>query len=298
MERAERNDADRRDAGRSDAGRSGKAPPPKDFGSLRNLIAAEHGQMPKRLAQVAAFMLDNPDEVALGTSASVAELAKVQPSTLVRFAQTLGFSGFSDLQALFRERLRGYWPTYGDRVQALRSDDETEASHRLLGRFAETAISSIERLRESVTAEDIDRATRTLAAARTIYLLGQKRSYPVASYLAYAFQKLGHPAVLLENAAGTIVEQAAFMTPDDALLVISFTPYSPVSVEIATRAKQAEVPVVAVSDSAFSPLASVAEVWLEVVETDLSGFRALSATLCLAMTLAVGAAEQRSGGIS
>ena len=283
MDRAERND---------------KAPPPKDFGSLRNLIAAEHGRLPKRLAQVAAFMLDNPDEVALGTSASIAELAKVQPSTLVRFAQTLGFSGFSDLQALFRERLRGYWPSYGDRVQALRSDDETEASHRLLGRFAGTAISSIERLRDSVAAEDIDRATRTLAAARTIYLLGQRRSYPVASYLAYAFQKLGHPVVLLENAAGTIMEQAAFMTPEDALLVVSFTPYSPVSVEIATRAKQEGVPVVAVSDSAFSPLTGVAEVWLEVAEADLSGFRSLSATLCLAMTLAVGAAEQRGGAIN
>ncbi len=283
MQRAERNE---------------KAPPPKDFGSLRNLIAAEHGRLPKRLAQVAAFMLDNPDEVALGTSASIAELAKVQPSTLVRFAQTLGFSGFSDLQALFRERLRGYWPSYGDRVQALRSDDETEASHRLLGRFAGTAISSIERLRDSVAAEDIDRATRTLAAARTIYLLGQRRSYPVASYLAYAFQKLGQPVVLLENAAGTIMEQAAFMTPEDALLVVSFTPYSPVSVEIATRAKQEGVPVVAVSDSAFSPLTGVAEVWLEVVEADLSGFRALSATLCLAMTLAVGAAEHRGGAIN
>ncbi len=283
MDRAERND---------------KAPPPKDFGSLRNLIAAEHGRLPKRLAQVAAFMLDNPDEVALGTSASIAELAKVQPSTLVRFAQTLGFSGFSDLQALFRERLRGYWPTYRDRVQALRSDDETKASHRLLGRFAGTAISSIERLRDSVAAEDIDRATRTLAAARTIYLLGQRRSYPVASYLAYAFQKLGHPVVLLENAAGTIIEQAAFMTPEDALLVVSFTPYSPVSVEIATRAKQEGVPVVAVSDSAFSPLTGMAEVWLEVAEADLSGFRSLSATLCLAMTLAVGAAEQRGGTIN
>ena len=79
------------------AERDEKAPPPKDFGSLRNLIAAEHGRLPKRLAQVAAFMLDNPDEVALGTSASVAELAKVQPSTLVRFAQTLGFD-----ECLFR----------------------------------------------------------------------------------------------------------------------------------------------------------------------------------------------------
>ena len=95
---------------------------PRDFESLRDLVVAEHHRLPKRLAQVAQFMLDNPDEVALGTSAKVAELAGVQPSTLVRFAQALGFAGFSDLQALFRERMRGQWATYGDRVQALKTD--------------------------------------------------------------------------------------------------------------------------------------------------------------------------------
>lgn len=270
-------------------------PPPQDFGSLRDLIRAEHGRLPKRLAQVAAFMLDNPDEVALGTSASIAELAKVQPSTLVRFAQALGFAGFSDLQALFRERLRGYWPSYGDRVRALQKDDESGASHRLLDRFADTAVGSVERLRASMPAEDLDRATRSLAAAKRVFLMGQRRSYPVVSYLAYLFQKLRHPVILLDNGAGTIVEQASFMTHEDALLAVSFAPYTPVTLDIARSAKDAGVPVVAISDGAFSPLASVADVWLEVVETDLSGFRSLSATLCLAMALAIGSAEHRSG---
>ena len=62
------------------AEREEKAPPPKDFGSLRNLIAAQHDRLPKRLAQVAAFMLDNPDEVALGTSARGVSPSRAGPA--------------------------------------------------------------------------------------------------------------------------------------------------------------------------------------------------------------------------
>jgi DNA-binding MurR/RpiR family transcriptional regulator len=60
--------------------------------------------LPKRIAQIAAYALDNPDETAFGTAASIAVSAGVQPSTLIRFAQHLGFDGFTSLQGVFRER--------------------------------------------------------------------------------------------------------------------------------------------------------------------------------------------------
>ncbi len=77
-----------------------------DFESLRAMIITRRQSLPRRLAQVAAHALDNPDEFAFGTAASVAAAAGVQPSTLVRFAQHFGFDGFSDLQRLFRNRLK------------------------------------------------------------------------------------------------------------------------------------------------------------------------------------------------
>ena len=70
---------------------------PRDFAGLRALIAARAQNLPKRLAQVAVYALERPDEIALGTAASIAEAVQVQPSTLVRFAQSLGFSGFTEL---------------------------------------------------------------------------------------------------------------------------------------------------------------------------------------------------------
>ena len=44
---------------------------PRDFESLRSIIIERKDSMPKRLAQVAAFALANPDEIAFGTTASL-----------------------------------------------------------------------------------------------------------------------------------------------------------------------------------------------------------------------------------
>ncbi|MGN6534127.1 MAG: RpiR family transcriptional regulator, partial [Mesorhizobium sp.] len=55
---------------------------PREFDSLRAAILARRDSLPKRIAQVAAYALDNPDDIAFGTAASIATLAGVQPSTL------------------------------------------------------------------------------------------------------------------------------------------------------------------------------------------------------------------------
>ena len=93
--------------------------PPQDFDALRSAILERKHELPKRLMQVAAYALDNPDEIAFGTAASIALSANVQPSTLVRFAQHFGFDGFSGLQLLFRARMRDRNSSYEDRLRSL-----------------------------------------------------------------------------------------------------------------------------------------------------------------------------------
>ena len=89
---------------------------PRDFEALRARIIAEHPSLPRRLAQIAAFALERPDEIALGTAVSIAKKADVQPSTLIRFAQAMGYEGFTDLQSVFRERLRERVLNYEERL--------------------------------------------------------------------------------------------------------------------------------------------------------------------------------------
>jgi DNA-binding MurR/RpiR family transcriptional regulator len=77
------------------------------------------------------------------------------------------------------------------------------------------------------------------------------------------------------------------------MIAISFAPYAPHTVDLARTAAAAGVPVVAITDSAFSPLAQIADVCFEVAEADYAGFRSLAATMALALALSAGVAERR-----
>jgi DNA-binding MurR/RpiR family transcriptional regulator len=265
--------------------------PPRDFESLRAYILARQGAMPRRLLEVAAFAVDHPGEMAFGTAAGIARTIGVQPSTLVRFAQSLGYSGFSQLQGLFRDHMRGHWPDYGDRLKGLRAAGPPEG---LLEGFARASIQSIERLTATLPPERIAAAIALLAGAETIYLVAARRAYPVAMVLNYTFGRLGMKRALVDHAGLMGPETLAFAGPRDVLLAISFTPYTAATVDLATGAAARGVPLVSITDSAFSPLAQHSAVWLEVVETSHISFRSLAATMTLAMTLAAGAAELRA----
>ncbi|MBZ9939014.1 MurR/RpiR family transcriptional regulator [Mesorhizobium sp. BR1-1-16] len=267
---------------------------PRDFWQLRDVMISRKDQLPKRLAQVAAYAMANPDEVAFGTAASIAEKADVQPSTLVRFAQAFGYQGFSDLQDVFQDRLRDRTASYSERLNALRSHAGGSArSAALMSGFCDAAERSVQALRERVSAERLDAAVALLAPAETIYLIGQRRSYPISSYMSYAFGKLGVKSALVGSPQGTDPEMLAFAGPRDAAIAVSFTPYASATLAYARQAADQGVPLIVITDSPFSPLIPKLGVWFEVVEADFEGFRLLSATMALAMTLTVAVADAR-----
>lgn len=266
---------------------------PRDFDGLRALILSQRESLPKRIAQIAAYALDNPDEIAFGTAASIAVSAGVQPSTLIRFAQHLGFDGFTSLQGVFRERLRERNSSYEERLNTLRSGEGVAGNHHILDGFLTASRKSLDVMSRSLDEATLDRAIALLADAETIYILARRRSYPVASYLAYALGKLGVRYQLVESAAGLDPEMIAFATPRDAVLVVSFSPYAEATVEDTRGLAERGVPIIAITDSAFSPLASFARLWFEVAEADFGGFRTLASTMALAMALAVGIGEAR-----
>ncbi len=268
---------------------------PRDYAALRAEIVARHEKLPKRLAQVASFAVGHPDEIAFGTAASIAAKAAVQPSTLIRFSRTMGYQGFTDLQAVFRRHLRDRVPDYETRLTALSGADSSAKLMRLFDRFCDAGERSVAGLRGRMDAALLGRAVDILADARTIYLVGLRRSFPVVSYMAYAFGKLGVRNVLVDGVAGLAPELGNFSEAGDAMFAVSFTPYASETVMLAGQAAERGVPIVAATDSPFSPLAKRAAVCFEIVEADVEGFRSLTASFALAATLTVAVAERRRG---
>ena len=102
-----------------------------------------------------------------------------------------------------------------------------------------------------------------LSKAETIYLLGLRRSFPISTYMSYAFGKLSVRNVLIDAIGGLAQEELGFATKRDCVLAISFTPYASETVVLAQAAAARNVPIVAITDSGFSPLASLSETWFE-----------------------------------
>ena len=266
--------------------------PPVAYDDLQALIVSRHAEMPKRLAQVAEFTNASPEEIALGPVTRIADLAGVQPSTLVRFAQYLGYNGFSDFQEVFRTRIRGRRPDYDERLAALRAG-AADGTAALFGGTCTAAVNSILDVRETLDPDRIDAAATLLAGADTVFLMGQRRAFPAASYLAYMFGQLAIRHHLCSNIGTMAPDDIGLARPTDAVVAISFTPYTPTTIDATGAARERGVPVVAITDSPFSPLAAKSNIWLEVSEADNAAFRSVAATFCVAMTLAIATAERR-----
>ncbi|MBX4928295.1 MurR/RpiR family transcriptional regulator [Rhizobium binae] len=266
---------------------------PRDFESLRSTIIERKASMPKRLAQVAAFALGNPDEIAFGTTASIAAASDVQPSTLVRLAHHLGYEGFSDLQSIFRERLRDRTLSYEERLVTLEKASGDDEDANLLSGFIAAASQSVNRLAATVQSDTFTKAVDILAAAETIYLIAKRRSYPLTAHMTYAFSKLNIRHQIVASPNGVDPEMVQFATPKDAAIAASFSPYAADSLSQSQELADRGVPIIAITDSAFSPLAACATHWFEVAEADFAGFRSLSASMALTMALPVAIAERR-----
>ena len=266
--------------------------PPRVFSELKPWLQEHYTALPKRLQSVAVFALHNPDVVALNTIAVISDKVEVTPSTLVRFAKSIGYKGFTDMQAVFQESMRHMPQPYVQRLHHL--DDEEQPESTVLHRFSRAASTSIDKLEQQADEKAILQASKQLAEARTVYIAGQGRATPVTTYLHYTLVKLGIQAVLLDGVAGKIADKANLIRQDEVLVAISFSPYTANTRELVYICLAQQVPVVALTDSTLSPIARTDDLHLEVIEEEVGGIRGLSATMCLALCLAVETGKCRS----
>ncbi len=272
--------------------------PPGDYEALIRLIHSRYDQMSKSYQAISVFLTQNPHEVAVQSVNSIADRVGIHASSFVRFAQSLGYKGFKELQSLFQRRLATAAPGFEARSRALKADLEERGDKSDLGFLQDMVLQdlgTIESLLQDIQPEAIAAAADAICAADTIYVLGQLRAEPVAILMRYMLTMLGLRAVSLDASGGLATHMAQTMRPTDALLAISFRYYANEVVSIVDQAGSIGVPVIAITDSTLSPLAKSATALFAVPERETKFTRSLSAPICLAQTLVVAVAARIQG---
>jgi DNA-binding MurR/RpiR family transcriptional regulator len=267
----------------------------KDFEDLIRVIHERHDGMSKTYKNIAVYLTQNPNEVAIKTVNAIAESCGIHASSFVRFAQSLGYEGFKDLQEVFQRRLSTAAPGFEARIKALESElveGELGGAAGFLRELVLRDIASLQELMASVSQESLTKGVGLLEKADTIYLIGQLRSAPVVELLRYVLSMVGKRTVLLDASGGLATHMAKLMTPRDLLIAVSFRFYARETSNVAEDVAGRGVPVLAITDSTLSPLAKNARVLFTVPEHEYTFSRSLAAPMCLAQALVVSLASK------
>ncbi|MGV8985244.1 MAG: MurR/RpiR family transcriptional regulator [Cypionkella sp.] len=266
------------------------AAPALDYEGLRTELVARAGTLSKRLAQVAQFCLNHPEEVAIHTLVRLADQAQVPPATITRFAKELGFAGFADLQGVFRQRLLGPRLPYADRMAEQGhkiNDAELDQPDQVFGSFVQAAVQSLLRIEQALDRSQLDVFVEALANCDAVHVAAARGAFGLGAYTVYGLSNIGKRAHLIDNIGAMRAEQVFAIGPKDALLVMTFDDYTPETVEVARLAARAGRKVLAITDNELSPVAHLAAHVLYVNEARLGHFRSQVPAMVVCQTLIV-----------
>lgn len=240
--------------------------------------------LPKRLKQCAGFTRRHLHLIAVSTVSEMANASGVAPSAYMRFCRALGFSGYSEMQTLFRARFTEFRPEFEERLANLREEGAI-GTGRLLADFAEAGHKSLLGLANTVTNEGLDRIAHGMARARVVHLVGLRRAFSIVSNMAFIFDKLDVPASLHFGAGMLNTGKSIF--PGDVLFAATYAPFSDETVRLGRAVSGRGIAVYCLTDTENCPIIEYATETLIAREDEVGGFRAFNASITLTTALAI-----------
>ena len=244
----------------------------------------------KRQKQISAYILENYDKAAFMTASKLGAVVGVSESTVVRYANELGFDGYPQLQAALQNLTR----------TRLTSFQRVEVTHSLMGDgdiLKKVLLSDAERIRD--TLENIDynafeSAVDKICDADHVYVIGIRSSATLSSFLGHSLNMLFDNVVSLEGCSGSeVFEKMLNISERDVLIAISFPRYSKRVIRAVEYAHSLGANVISITDSTSSPIAEKADQMLLAKSDMISHVDSLVAPLSLINALIMGISHKK-----
>jgi DNA-binding MurR/RpiR family transcriptional regulator len=219
---------------------------------FRRRVVDTYEELPKQQQLVADWVLDHLKDVPFASVPDLAARSGASEATVVRFAQRLGFDGFTGLRNELIEVLREEVQPEPRGNPALVREPDGDTLAAVARQEAANIHRSIDALDRGVVATVAD----ALFAAEHVYVYGRGISAHLAGLASYLLLQLGRPASVISPALGNAREALVTVRSVDALIVLSFPPYSKDTVELARAAARTGCTIVGITDRETAPIAS------------------------------------------
>ena len=255
----------------------------KDSKYLISHIQSQYPRFSKGQKLIAQYILKNYDKVAFMTACKLGETVGVSESTVVRFANALGYSGYPKLQDALQELIKIKLTTV-QRVDMVKEFNDDSA---ILKKIVKSDIDNIKDTLDEIDEKAFEEASNRILKARRIYILGMRSSFTIAQYLGFYLGIILDSVHVIRTDMGDAFEQVVKINEDDVLIAISFPRYSTKSYQIVSYAKEKGAHIVSLTDSLFAPVASLTDNLLLVKSNMVSFVDSLVPALSIANALIV-----------
>lgn len=231
-------------------------------------IRAIYSTLSKGQKKIANAVLNDYDKVAYLTAAKLGNLVGVSESTVVRFADELGFEGYSQFQLAVQELVR----------IKLTPNQRIEITKQRIGRgdvidnVMESDINKIKYTLERLDRRAFVEAVDSIISARTIYITGARSSEPIARHLSYNLSLIfDNVKFIVPTSSSEVFEQMYSINEEDVVIAFSFPRYSSKMINGIKFATQKNAKVVVFTDSDVSPLVEYSDCVL-IAQSDMASF--------------------------
>lgn len=220
---------------------------------IQEFIAKVNDKLTPTERRIAEIVLADPTQLAFGTVSDLAERAETSKPSIVRFANKLGFDGYSELQRTIRDGL---------------SNQLNNPSHRIRHRESSLApvragvFNALDTLFEFADTNRFRQIAQSIANAGQVWILTGETSKAGALVLQSGLSMLRSGVHLVgEHSTGRDLSSAS---KSDIVVVYDFARYRHNSITSARTMSELGVPLIAVTDGPLSPLASLTKNWVEL----------------------------------
>lgn len=259
---------------------------------LMRLIQSRFQRLSKGQKLIAEYILKSYDKAAFMTAAKLGVSVGVSESTVVRFANELGFSGYPKLQKALQELIKNKLTT----VQRLElSNDYISEGYALKG-VLKADMENIRATLEKINYNTFEEVVKKIFEAKRIYIIGLRSSTALAEFLGFYLNIILQNVRTVGNGISDIFEQMINLEEGDLVIGIGFPRYASRTIDALAFAQDRGANVVAITDSLLSPLAAKADYSL-IAQSNMASFvDSLVAPLSVinALIIAVGMREKQS----
>ncbi len=233
---------------------------------LTQLIDDHFDALSPELQRAARWVREHPSAVGLQSMRQSAQAAGVAPATMTRLAQALGVGGFEGLRAPVIQHLS----ETSRRSSPLNEQATAKGARGSLGHLVRTQVANVHSV-ESNSIAALSAAAQAILGAKSVGFMGLRASFGIAHHLQYTCHWLRPDTWLAADPALGGSDRLDDLGESDLLVVVSQAPYTRQVVDAAQNLHARGVPVLALTDSPLSPLATVAR-WVLLFDTGASGF--------------------------